>query len=74
MQDTVEAARSVQGIFPDLCQQVAFVAMGCQLPYWSECNPPPHVEKVRLEGVIIRSFKFYMRGGGEGRGGEGASL
>ncbi|CAN0041482.1 unnamed protein product, partial [Ectocarpus sp. 4 AP-2014] len=45
VQDTADAARSVQGLVPDLCRQAAFIAGGCRLAYWSECNPPPRVEK-----------------------------
>lgn len=46
VQDTAHAARSVQGLVPDLCHQAALVAGGCQLPYWPDCRPPPRVEKV----------------------------
>lgn len=49
VQDTADAARSVQGLVPDLCRQAAFIAGGCRLAYWSECNPPPRVEKVKTE-------------------------
>ncbi|CAN0386229.1 unnamed protein product, partial [Ectocarpus fasciculatus] len=45
VQDTADAARSVQGLVPDLCRQAAFIAGGCRLAYWSDCNPPPRVEK-----------------------------
>lgn len=46
VQDTAHAAWSVQGLFPDLCHQAALAAGGCRLPYWSDCKPPPRVEKV----------------------------
>ncbi len=51
VQDTAHAARSVEGLLPDLCHQAAFFAGGCRLPYWPSCNPPPRIEKVKRFGV-----------------------
>ncbi|CAN0006548.1 unnamed protein product [Scytosiphon promiscuus] len=66
VQDTAHAARNVQGLFPDLCHQAAFVAAGCGVPYWSECNPPPRVEKRwsakrRLDRRLRREFGTRAR-------------
>ncbi|CAM9886623.1 unnamed protein product, partial [Hapterophycus canaliculatus] len=66
VQDTAHAARNVQGLFPDLCHQAAFVAGGCGVPYWSECNPPARVEKGwsakrRLDRRLKREFGTRAR-------------
>lgn len=50
VQDTAHAARSVQGLFPDLCLQAALFAGGCRAPHWSDCSPPVRVEKASLSG------------------------
>eukprot|EP00752_Nemacystus_decipiens_P005185 g4705.t1 len=61
VQDTAHAARSVQGLLPDLCHQAAFFAAGCRLPYWADCSPPPRLEKGwgafrRLDRRLKREF------------------
>lgn len=52
VQDTAHAARSVQGLLPDLCHQAAFFAGGCRLPHWSDCSPPPRLEKVEVDETL----------------------
>lgn len=59
VQDTAHAARSVQGLLPDLCLQAALFAGGCRVPHWSDCSPPVRVEKAscsRGSVFVIRSI------------------
>lgn len=59
VQNTAHAARSVQGLLPDLCLQAALFAGGCRVPHWSDCSPPVRVEKASCSRGSV--FVIYTR-------------
>lgn len=60
VQNTAHAARSVQGLFPDLCLQAALFAGGCRVPHWSDCSPPVRVEKASFCRGLCSSHRTSL--------------